>query len=1450
MRIAPVISLLALESALFMAPIAQAQAAAGAARVPARIVDRIDENQLVTLKGNTLPVAIPKNDMGPVRPDLQLTDLVLVLSRSPEQQAAFDTFVASQYDASSPSFHHWLVPAEVGEEFGPSAADIAIISNWLAGHGLVVTAVSKDRMAVRFSGTDAQVESAFHVEIHNLKVEGRAHIANISDPQIPAALAPVVMGVKALNDFHPRPLHTMGRKVQYDSATGMWTRVPAGSQAAGSANAAAAEPAGVLPEFGVAGSAESFPTEDVAPYDFATIYNVLPLWNANIDGTGETIAIAATSDVNPSDIASYRSIFGLPAGPAVNTIVANGVDPGQCTLPVEAEAPCSIEDLEENTLDAEVSGAVAKGAQIDLVVSGGTSPALDRVYSSASYVVDNDTAKILSVSYGECELFLGTSGNAAWNNLWETAAVEGIGVFIATGDSGSPTCDQLLQTSIPYGAQDGLSVSGMASTPYDTAVGGTDYAWCNPTINSSGNTVGCSTVTPYWNTSNNATTGVSAAGYVTEVPWNDSCASPQGAAYLDSLATFLGILGVTDAETACNFVVNDYFSIYAEYGVDLAPYVESIGGSGGASTCTVNATTSNTGSPAPSSCSGGYAKPSWQANVMGIPSDGKRDIPDVSFFAGNGAWQSATVICVSEGGACVSTTSPATAPSAQEVGGTSVAAPEMAGVMALINQKVGAAQGNPNAELYALAGRQTYSSCSAESVKTSSSCYFNDIDTSTNATPCMKGALDCTVTHSSDSWGILSGFSATTGFDEATGLGSLNVANVVNNWSTAGGTAAATVTITPSQNAITINQGLTVTVTVTGASGTPTGTVGLATSGYTATAAALSSGSYTFTIPAYSLAAGADTLTIGYGGDTNYAQTTGTASITVSKLTPAVAVTPSPATVGANAKVNVEFSVTGAGHTPTGSVQLSGGGASGTCTLTNGACGLALSSNTLANGTDTLTANYSGDPDYAAAVGSASLTVFVLTPTMTVVPSPVTLDTATTLQVQVTLAGTGPTPTGNVSLTGLYGYWTHNGTLSNGSYTFSVNPGQLAPGSDTLTVTYGGDKTYTASSTTTTVTVSKATPAMTATPSPATIYTNQSVTISGTIGPPTGVPTGSITVSSGGTTVATAQVTSQTYKIMIPANSLSAGADILTVAYGGNTFYNAASTTTTVNVAQWTKIAPSITVTPTPTTIDSGQGLQVNVSVTGTDGAPTGTLTLMNGGTTLASGSLGGNLTAYQFSLAGNVLPAGSVTLTLNYSGDSTYLAGSGTATVTVTQSLFALSATSPAAIAPGSPATSTISVSTSTGYTGTVTLACSLTSGPSNQPGDAPACSVPGTPIFAGNTMNATVTTAAAATTSALVRPESPRRNRGLAGGAVALAMLILFGIPARRRSWRAMLGMVALLAALGMLAACNNKAGGGGGGTSNPGTAAGAYTFTVTATGNPAVAPAPTATFTVTVN
>jgi hypothetical protein len=524
--------------------------------------------------------------------------------------------------------------------------------------------------------------------------------------------------------------------------------------------------------------------------------------------------------------------------------------------------------------------------------------------------------------------------------------------------------------------------------------------------------------------------------------------------------TYLGsnnqTFSVTDAETGCNALY--YYDSTLEQDGDglLLDLVDTVGGGGGASSCIVSSTnptgttvgTCTTGSTTTGTSNGsitlsnnGWPSPSWQAQsgVTGTSGLTARAIPDVSFFASDGFLSSsAYLICVSAASQdpeCTYSTS--SEPFAQEVGGTSVATPAMAGVMALINQKAGAAQGSPNAELYSLAAKQSSGSCSAESTHTSNGCYFNDIDQGTNAMACDYSAYvntpspNCTIAHAGDYVGILPGYSAGAGYDQATGLGSLNIANVVNGWTATTGLATPTVTVTPQNSTINSSNSLNVTVSVTGSASTPTGTITLSGGGYAATTETIgtspcaSASNCVFTIPGNTLTAGTVTLTASYSGDTDYAKASSTAQVTVTQatlLTPTITVTPASQTLNSEGPFTVTVSVSGSGATPTGTVTLSSGSySSGPQTLVNSSykftIGAANQQTPLAAGTDTLTATYSGDSNYATGTNTAQVTVTESTFKLTAgAPSSSSVTPGQSATVTVTVAATAGY-TGSVSLT-------------------------------------------------------------------------------------------------------------------------------------------------------------------------------------------------------------------------------------------------------------------------------------------------------------------------------------------------------------------------------------------------------------------------------------------------
>ncbi|HSS98230.1 MAG TPA: protease pro-enzyme activation domain-containing protein [Terriglobales bacterium] len=425
-----------------------------------RVVRPIDDEQRVTLRGNLHPLAQAQFRLKPVPPDFSMERMMLVLNPDPEQQVALDELVEQQHDPTSPYYHQWLTPEKFGQLFGASEGDVNAVVNWIQAHGMVVEDVSLGRRSVIFSGNAGQVAAAFHTRIQTYKVNGELHHANDSDPEIPKALAGVVGGVVSLHDFQAQPMHV----------TPAYNPVPAVPS----------------PNF------SSGSSHYLSPADFAVIYNLNPLYQNLNDGSGQNIAIVGRSNINLSDVRSFRSNFGLPTKDP--QVILNGADPGVS----------DANELSEATLDVEWSGAVAKNATVKFVVSKSTSSS-DGVYLSAQYIVDHNTAPVMSVSFGLCEAALGSSGNNFINSLWQQAAAEGITVFVSSGDSGAAGCDS---SGAPSGTH-GRGVNGLCSSPYSVCVGGTQF---DDTSNAG----------LYWSSFNASSTQASAQSYIPEKVWNES----------------------------------------------------------------------------------------------------------------------------------------------------------------------------------------------------------------------------------------------------------------------------------------------------------------------------------------------------------------------------------------------------------------------------------------------------------------------------------------------------------------------------------------------------------------------------------------------------------------------------------------------------------------------------------------------------------------------------------------------------------------------------------------------------------------------------------------------------------------------------------------------------------------------------------------------------------------
>ncbi len=683
---------------------------AARAEAPRLVVQAIDELQTVALPGNVRAEAQQANDRGPVADDFRLEHMQLLLARPAETEAALGAFIDRLHDPASPLFHHWIDAAQFGQSFGPATADVDAVVGWLQGHGFRVDTVQPGRMMIDFSGTAAQVRQAFHTEIHTLDVQGARHIANMANPRVPAALAGVVRGVVSLHDFRP---HTNFQP---------------------------------RPAYTFKSNGETLYA--VVPADLATIYNFNPLFAAGISGQGQTIAVIEDTNVySLDDWTRFRSVFGL-SGYTSGSLVQ--VHPAPASGANNCRNPGVLPGNEgEATLDAEWASAGAPSAAIQVASCADTATTFGGLIALQNLLASPTPPAVVSISYGECEVQNGATANAAYNTIYQQAVAAGVSVFVSSGDEGAASCDA--NQSV---AAHGIAVSGFASTPYNVAVGGTDFGDTYAKKNST-----------YWSAKNGAAGG-SAKSYIPEIPWNDSCASTL-------IATTEGFKTSYGTDGFCN----------STQGAD---FLTTASGSGGPSKCatgfaTINGVVSGT-------CKG-YAKPAWQ-HLLGVPADGVRDIPDVSLFAANGVWGHYFIYCDSDASDQETCTG---APSAWSgAGGTSFSAPIVAAIQALVNQKTGSSQGNPNPTLYALAkaeyGKTGSAICgSSLGVKADSGCLFYDV---------TQGDMDvnCTGTHdcylpsgkngvlSTSSTQYLKAYGARKGWDFATGIGTLNAANLVNNW--------------------------------------------------------------------------------------------------------------------------------------------------------------------------------------------------------------------------------------------------------------------------------------------------------------------------------------------------------------------------------------------------------------------------------------------------------------------------------------------------------------------------------------------------------------------------------------------------------------------------------------------------------------------------------------------
>ncbi len=1002
MNFRKVIRLLLVAMGTFPSVLLSAQGASQSATqisVPRRVVSTVDPTDAVPLVSAARPWLKNAKDAGPVPGQTLASHMVLLLQRSIQQQQALDEYLGDIQNPSSPNYHHWLTPAQFANAYGVNADDVASVTSWLQSEGFTVDKVSPARNIIEFSGTVNQLQQAFQTRIHRLVLGSDSEMTAISSVQVPRALSPVIRGLVNLDGARPHTLYEPGVSGKYDPATHS-----------------------IKADFTVFDNGT--PLLFVDPSDAATIYDtpnatLNPNYHGStLDGTGVNVGVVGDSNVNLDLVANYRQSFlGETAGSQnLPTVIVDGNDPGQTG------------DEVESWLDLEILGGIAPSAKIYYYASQDE----DLTYGLQNAIiraVNDNLVSILSISYGSCEAAQGTAGNAFFSEVYEQAAAQGITVTVSSGDSGSANCDSDANTT----AVNGLTVNALASTPYNIAVGGTDFDVLGKNFSAYVDDT-TSGIPPYWLTVHQ---------YIPEEPWNDSTQ-----------------VNTTSANNT-PLLIEGRTNIIAD--------------GGGASSV--------------------YTKPAFQTALT--PQDGARDLPDVSFLAANGLYGASWVFCERTigGDDCENTNgqfSPTT--TFHGVGGTSAAAPAFAGMLALLEQSVGSRLGQANNVLYQLAASK-YSTV------------MHDITTGNNSVVCSSGSPNCGTN------GFLTSWDAVTGYDQASGLGSLDAAQMVSNWNSVALTPTATaLTIDGSTSPVTVPHGTTLNFQIAVNPTAVTGNASLVANtqslgGLLAVPLTNGTGSAGYN----GLPGGQYTVYARYAGDTSdAASSSAPISVNISKEASTTALSvnvydpttgssiPSTSAVPYGVYLFLDATVFGTAEGQSATQGLATGtitfddGSSTIGTANIGAIGYASLNNDslrtypLSAGTHKLSASFPGDASYNASTSApVTITITKATPQMQIQPAASSTSTAVydLIQIAIAEAGVGSTATGTVTLqsngvtlgTAPVVALDSSAGLPEGVATLNVSGSQLQVGVDTLTAVYSGDVNYNGASVTAPLTVSQAT---------------------------------------------------------------------------------------------------------------------------------------------------------------------------------------------------------------------------------------------------------------------------------------------------------------------------------------------------------------------------------------
>jgi subtilase family serine protease len=1013
------------------------------AQIANRVVQSLDGARSVTLRNHHPLWANAANSLGAVSADATLPEFTLVLARSDEQEKAFEQFLADQQNPSSPEFHHWLTPEEVGARFGVSDADMAAVESWLQSQGLQVNWISPSRIFIGFGGTVTNIGRAFGTELRYYNVNGAQRMSVADDPVIPQALAPVVKSVRGLYAIDERPL--------LHSAT-VQSTAPELTSTAGN--------------------------HYIAPADFSKIYNV----PANANGAGVTVGIVSWAHTNFADFDYFRSKTGtnFPNPTEIVPTAFGGIDPGPAYTTAQSCTHC-LDGQMEATLDVQRVGSTVPAAGILLVVSS-SSGSGGGIGADAQYLVNTSPvpAQVMSISFGGCELSAGAPGVAYWNTVFQQAAAEGISVFVSSGDSGASGCDAAF--TAPPASPGANSPNYICSSQYATCVGGTQFndtgspstywsssngtgfmsalgyipegGWNESTTTSvagSGGGVSSVIATPSWQTGTGVPTA-RAGRYTPDVSFTSSahdgyfgCFAASGAGCTGNPFSFVAFAGTSAAAPSMAGVAamldqqqnsaqgNLNPEIYALAASNPTAFHDTTVATSGVASCSVNTVSlCNNSAPSTTSLTGGQAGYLLTTGYDQVTGWGSLDVtaflssisvpPTIHVLANP---QSLTFPSVFVG-------YPSAIPLSLENTGTS----------------------SMNPLTFAIGGANAGD--------------FSETDT------CQSGLIRLGLC------GVLVTFKPSApGTRTATlSISSSNAVNSPQSVSLTGTGSTAllnpTFFVTPAASSITIAQSTTLLISVgsptSGVYPSPTGTIVVTCGGYTSTPVAVSLMA-NVSIPAGSLPIGNDTLTIAYSPDAassslyNSASTTIPITVTeVPKISPGVIVTPLQTSITTTQSLSVTVTVSaGSGNpTPTGSVILAGGGyTSAATTLSSGTATMVIAAGVLPAGDITLTATYTpdlaGSATYISGSGWTNILVttppvasFTVTGTSLILAAGATSGNASTVTVTPANGFTGVVAL-TASITGSPSGAANIPTLSFGS-TSAVTIANASAGAATLTI--------------------------------------------------------------------------------------------------------------------------------------------------------------------------------------------------------------------------------------------------------------------------------------------------------------------------------------------------------------------------------------------------------------